>query len=62
MRYKLSKVEDAKLDRSTSAEHAKLGFECAGTKGALTNSPSLQEVWSHAPRRFHVVLDEEYES
>ena len=35
-RYKLSKVEDVRLDRWTSVHYVKQVVGCAGTEGALT--------------------------
>ena len=57
--YKLSKVEDARLDRCPSVGYATQVVGRAGTKGALTILLPLHEVWASAHGRFHVVFTKE---
>ena len=59
MRYKLSMAADARLEKWISVVCAKQIFGSAGTEGALYDSLSLQEVWTDAQRRFHLVCSEE---
>ena len=55
--YKLSKVEDARLDWWTSVGYAEQVSGRAGTKRYPHDLVSLLKVWAHARRRFHVVLN-----